>query len=172
MHCSAPVIRVCMEEMYGDYFIIYKVSKRTGVPITMTNESFDLYIRKIYAELSESVNNQRRMILPGVDEYNILCVSKLKDNLGTVFEKRLNNAIIIPLETSELKDILKSCANENDVKSRFENEIEENESYSKILDYIKEYRSNKGVEFDKETVYKSYMKLILHLWKVLKPHMQ
>lgn len=168
-YMDIAVIEICcMKEYYNDYTVIYKTGSRSGMPIVMSDQSFSSYIQKSYADLCSKGGEweQMRMILPGIEEYQALCVSKLVDNLGTIFEKKWNSAIIVPVTLDELKEILK----END-KSQVLHIIDkkltedENPPYEKICSYISRYRLSNHSEFDKEKIKIEYRNLLYYIWE-------
>lgn len=155
----------CILEQYGGHILIYRTAVRSGMPMSVPTESFDEFIRMRYDELMVDSRKSQRMMLPGIEPYQELCVSKLTGNLGTPFEKRLNSSIILPLTVGQIKELL----TKEKISEELDKLLDENEpSYSKILEYISYYRLNKNLEFKKSEIKKAYIELLVYICRVLK----
>ena len=153
-----------LEELYGDRLVLYKIADRSGMPVKMSEESIRQYI--LYKFTNDRSN---RLILPGMEEYKDIRVTKLIGSLGTDFEKRFDSALIFPLSLAEFESILEGDKKAADIEGYVEEILsEDNLVYKKITDYVKRYRCNYGGEFNPEEVKKKYRNLILYVWKVLK----
>ena len=150
-----------LEELYGDRLILYRTAERSGMPVKISRESVWQYILyKFYVDKSE------RLILPGMEEYKDIRVTKLIGSLGTDFEKRFDSAVIFPLSLMEFKSLLESGKQTSDIQNYIEKEVfrEENPIYGRIIDYIKRYRCNNREEFNLEEVKREYRDLIIYVW--------
>lgn len=180
---------VCMREEYGDYTVIYKAGARTGAPLSLSFNSFRSYIRMRYSELHDKDNESPRMILPGIEDYRVLCVVRLQDNLGSVFEKKWNSAIIMPLTQNEWKELVEKVEEEKKAeaariqkdtkktggKARTEEEIVQsminkayiNDSNSSYVEIVKYILSN-GISRDatKDRINNAYRRLLMQIWKI------
>lgn len=153
-----------LEELYGDRLILYKIADRLGTPVKMSKESIRQYI--LYKFTNDRSN---RLILPGMEEYKAIRVTKLIGSLGTDFEKRFDSALIFPLSLAEFESMLEDNKKVADIEGYIEEILsEENPVYKKITDYVKRYRCNYSEEFNLEEVKKKYRNLILYVWKVIK----
>lgn len=158
---------VCMKEVSGAYTIIYKVNPRSGQSVFLEKKDFKSYIAMRYNELLQENQNLGRIILPGIETYKILCVSRLHDNMGTMFEKKWDSAIIIPVTIEELKGILEQTEEKEVKKMIEENFLEEtNNSYISIVEYIQLF----GIirEQKKEEIKKAYERLLMEIWEELR----
>ena len=155
---------LCMEELYDDYFVIYKLSGRNGKPIKIDDNSFKAYIRYKFNEYLNSDRIDNRMILPGVEKFRCLCVNRLIENIGTNFEKRFDSYIILPFTVREIYKLLKQENSEKSIREYFEND----NVYKKIEKYISKYRISTGIDFYEKIVMNSYIKLIIYIMEVLK----
>ncbi|MCM1230988.1 MAG: hypothetical protein NC489_12725 [Ruminococcus flavefaciens] len=157
----------CMEDIYKNYVIIYKVNKRSGIPLTIAKHDFEAYVRMRYGELNMQDSEQERMLLPGINDYRELCVSRLMYNLGTEFEKKWDSTIIMPVTMKELKKILKQADEEKVAEIVNKNLLaSKNSSYVKIREYIKLYGI--GKEASKKEIKEAYQKLLIEIWKILR----
>lgn len=156
----------CMQERSGDYVTLYKVERRSGRLITVKDDSFWAYLHMRYQNLDWKGQELGRIILPGIEKYRELCVSKLPGDMGTLFEKKLNSAIIMPIIVGELKQLLKKHEKqeaEQLIDSKF---LEgHRNSYNNIIEYIQEF----GVVRDlkEEDIRNAYRRLLLDIWKNL-----
>lgn len=157
---------ICMQENSGDYVVLYKVERRSGRMVTVDDESFKAYLHMRYQELEQKGLELARIVLPGIEKYRELCVSKLPGNMGTLFEKKLNSAIIMPIIAKEMKQLLKK-REEQGAEQLIDSEFLDKHkvSYGKIVEYIQEF----GVVRDlkEEDIRKAYRSLLLEMWKNL-----
>ncbi len=157
---------LCMEEEAGDYTVLYKVNQRSGQFVSMSEEDFMSYIDMRYQELAQKNPNLGRIILPGIEAYRPLCVSRLVTNLGTMFEKKLDSAIIMPITVGELEKLLGEKAQE-EAKAEIEQllSLQNNPAYGRIVEYIKSHGVSR--ELDEEDIKNAYRKLLTNIWQEL-----
>lgn len=157
---------LCMEEEAGDYTVLYKVNQRSGQFVSMSEEDFMSYIDMRYQELAQKNPNLGRIILPGIEAYRPLCVSRLVTNLGTMFEKKLDSAIIMPITVGELEKLLGEKAQE-EAKAEIEQLLflQNNPAYGRIVEYIKSHGVSR--ELDEEDIKNAYRKLLTNIWQEL-----
>lgn len=153
-----------LEQLHDDRLILYRTTDRSGMPVKMSKECLRMYLlQRFYVDKSS------RLILPGIEEYREISVAKLIGSLGTDFEKRFDSAIIFPLSSDELKELLK-IEESLSVKKYLGDEvfIEHNYSYRSIVNYIERYSCNSNGKFDLEVVKDQHRKLVMFIWNVLK----
>lgn len=157
----------CMRDIYNNYMIIYKTASRAEKPVQMGEQSFKLYIRMRYDELNLQENKLTRLLLPGIEKYRAICVNTLKDNLGSVFEKKWDSAIIMPVALQELRCLLER-QEEKDVIAWINEELfsKKNLSYIKIKKYIKKYSISKV--HTKQEIDETYQHLLIDVWRILR----
>lgn len=157
----------CMQDIYNNYMIIYKTDSRAGKPVQMKEQSFNLYIRMRYAELSLQESKFVRLLLPGIEKYRAICVDTLKDSLGSAFEKKWDSAIIMPVTLQELKCLL-DLQEEKDAIAWVNEKLlsKKNLSYTKIKEYIKKYSISKV--HTKQEIDETYRHLLIDIWGILK----
>lgn len=157
---------LCMEEEAGDFTVLYKVNQRSGQFISMNGEDFMSYVDMRYQELSQKNPNLGRIILPGIEAYRTLCVSRLVTNLGTMFEKKLDSAIIMPITVGELGELL-GIKEQKEAEERTEAFLmpEKNQAYGRIVEYLKSHGVSR--ELDKEGIRNAYRKLLINIWQEL-----
>lgn len=153
----------CMKEFSGGYTIIYKVDYRSERTVTVDRKDFLIYIEMRYHELMKKGEKLGRILLPGAETYRTLCVYRLLDNMGTLFEKKWNSAIILPVTLEELQQILEQSEEIQAEKLLEEFLTEEQASYGDIIKYIGHY----GIirEQKKEDIKKAYKELLLEIWR-------
>ena len=147
--------------------IIYKVAFRAGKSVQMEEQSFKLYIRMRYAEVSLQESGLVRLLLPGIEKYRAICVNTLKDNLGSAFEKKWDSAIIMPVTLQELECLL-DLQEEKDAIALINEELlsKKNLSYTKIKEYIKKYSISKA--HTKQEIDETYRHLLIDIWGFLR----
>ena len=157
---------VCMEEIVGDYTVIYKVHPRSGQPVMIDDVSFSSYIAMRYGTLKDKKQKLARIILPGLENYRPLCVDRLKGNIGTEFERKWDSAIIMPITIEQLGQLLEQQEQEQAEKMIEEEFLTEtNLSYNSIIGYVKSYGIMRGLKRKKIT--KAYNELLLETWRYL-----
>lgn len=157
---------LCMEEEAGDYTVLYKVNQRSGQFVSISEEGFMSYVDMRYQELAQKNPSLGRIILPGIEAYRPLCVSRLITNLGTMFEKKLDSAIIMPITIGELEKIL-GIKEQEKAKEEMERMLtsQNNPAYGRIVHYIKSHGVSR--ELDEEDIKNSYQKLLANIWQEL-----
>lgn len=157
---------VCMEEIVGDYTVIYKVHPRSGQPVLIDDVSFLSYIAMRYGTLKDKKQKLARIILPGSENYKQLCVGRLRGNIGTDFERKWDSAIIMPVTIEQLDHLLEQ-QEEKQAEKMIEEEFltEINPSYISIIEYIKSCGIMRGLKRGKIT--KAYKELLLETWMYL-----
>lgn len=157
---------ICMQENSGDYVVLYKVERRSGRMVAVDDESFKAYLHMRYQELEQKGLELARIVLPGIEKYRELCVSKLPGNMGTLFEKKLNSAIIMPIIAKEMKQLLKK-REEQEAEQLIDSKFLDKHkvSYGKIVEYIQEFGAVRDLK--EEDIRKAYRSLLLEMWKNL-----
>lgn len=157
----------CMRDIYNNYMLIYKTASRAGKPVQMEEQSFKLYIRMRYAEVSLQESKLIRILLPGIERYRAICVNTLNGNLGSAFEKKWDSAIIMPVTLQELESLLE-LQEEKDVIARVNGELlgKKNLSYTKIKKYIEKYSISKV--HTEQGIDETYRELLIGIWGILK----
>lgn len=157
---------VCMEETAGDYTVIYKVHPRSGQPILIDDVSFSSYIAMRYGTLKDKKQKLARIILPGSENYRLLCVDRLKGNIGTEFERKWDSAIIMPVTVEQLDQLLEQQEQEQAEKMIEEAFLTEaNPSYNRIIKHVKTYGIMR--ELKRKKITKAYNELLLETWRYL-----
>ncbi len=158
---------VCLPEFAGDYTILYKVHLRSNQPLSIDTGSFISYAAMRYGELKSKNRTLSRIIVPGMAAYRTLCVSSLKANIGSEFERKWDSAIILPIIIAEM-DQLFAINDSSEAESLIENKFlaEDNISYFNIREYIK----TNGIvrEQKSEEIKMAYKKLLLDIWTELR----
>ncbi len=154
---------LCMQEIYGDYIIIYKIAPRSELPVTISRQHFNAYIRMQYRALCEE--GSKRILLPGIQDYGPLCVSRLLHNLGTAFEKKWNCSIIMPITVKELKELLCKATEKEALELIDKYLTEKNSAYPKIVEYIRNYGIRR-IQTE-EQIGAAYRVLLIYIWKLL-----
>lgn len=157
----------CMRDIYNNYMLIYKTASRAGKPVQMEEQSFKLYIRMRYAEVSLQKSKLIRILLPGIERYRAICVNTLNGNLGSAFEKKWDSAIIMPVTLQELESLLE-LQEEKDVIARVNGELlsKKNSSYTKIKKYIEKYSISKV--HTEQGIDETYRELLIGIWEILR----
>lgn len=158
----------CMQDIYNNYIVIYKTAFRVGTTIQMKEQSFQRYVRMRYDELNKQENHSARLLLPGIEAYKAVCVNTLDNNLGTIFEKKWDSAIIMPITLDELNCLLKQSNVENAIKwidEYFSQGKQKNSAYTKIKKYIKKFSLKETRTGQK--INETYRHLLIDIWRIL-----